>query len=74
MKEVLIEEGILDEVVRKLDIVEKIIPLITDLGWGYQRMSADGKDSFDKIEKLLMDMGTEVPASVGVKYCITMIL
>ena len=67
MEEVLIEEGILDEVVRKLDIVEKIIPLITDLGWEYQRMSADGKDSFDKIEKLLMDMGTEVPASVGVK-------
>lgn len=67
MKEVLIEEGILDEVVRKLDIVEKIIPLITDLGWEYQRMSSDGKDSFDKIEKLLMDMGTEVPASVGVK-------
>ena len=67
MKEVLIEEGILDEVVRKLDIVEKIIPLITDLGWEYQRMSADGKDSFDKIEKLLMDMGREVPASVGVK-------
>mgnify|MGYP001177366108 FL=1 len=67
MKEVLIEEGILDEVVRKLDIVEEIIPLITDLGWEYQRMSADGKDSFDKIEKLLMDMGTEVPASVGVK-------
>ena len=68
MKEVLIEEGILDEVVRKLDIVEKIIPLITDLGWEYQRMSADGKDSFDKIEKLLLDLGTEVPAAVGVKY------
>jgi len=67
MKEVLIEEGVLDEVVRKLDIMEEIIPLITDLGWEYQRMSADGKDSFDKIEKLLMDMGTEVPASVGVK-------
>ena len=67
MKEVLIEEGILDEVVRKLDIMEEIIPLITDLGWEYQRMSADGKESFDKIEKLLMSMGTEVPASVGVK-------
>lgn len=67
MSEVLIEEGILDEVVRKLDIIEEIIPLITDLGWEYQRMSSDGKDSFDKIEKLLMDMGTEVPASVGVK-------
>ncbi len=67
MKEVLIEEGILDEVVRKLDIVENLIPLITDLGWEYDRMSADGKDSFDKIEKLLIDMGAEVPASVGVK-------
>jgi hypothetical protein len=67
MSEVLIEEGVLDEVVRKLDIMEEIIPLITDLGWEYQRMSSDGKDSFDKIEKLLMDMGTEVPASVGVK-------
>ena len=67
MKEVLIEEGILDEVVRKLDIMEEIIPLITDLGWEYQRMSADGKDSFDKIEKLLIDMGAEIPASVGVK-------
>ena len=67
MKEVLIEEGILDEVVRKLDIVENLIPLITDLGWEYERMSADGKDSFDKIEKLLIDMGAEVPASVGVK-------
>ncbi len=67
MKEVLIEEGILDEVVRKLDIMENLIPLITDLGWEYDRMSADGKDSFDKIEKLLLDMGAEVPASVGVK-------
>ena len=47
--------------------MENLIPLITDLGWEYQRMSSDGKDSFDKIEKLLMDMGTEVPASVGVK-------
>ena len=47
--------------------MENLIPLITDLGWEYDRMSADGKDSFDKIEKLLIDMGTEVPASVGVK-------
>ena len=66
-QEVLIEVGILDEVERKLDIMEKLIPLIADLGWEYDRMSADGKDSFDKIEKLLIDMGAEVPASVGVK-------
>ena len=62
-----IEVEILKEVLKKADIVEKLIPLITDLGWEYQRMSADGKESFDKIEKLLMSMGTEVPASVGVK-------
>ena len=67
MAEMLIEVDILKEVLKKADIVEKLIPLITDLGWEYQRMSSDGKDSFDKIEKLLMDMGTEVPASVGVK-------
>ena len=67
MAEMLIEVDILKEVLKKADIVEKLIPLITDLGWEYQRMSADGKESFDKIEKLLMDMGTEVPASVGVK-------
>tara|TARA_B100002019_G_scaffold110069_1_gene94644 strand:+ start:47 stop:250 length:204 start_codon:yes stop_codon:yes gene_type:complete len=67
MAEMLIEVDILKEVLKKADIVEKLIPLITDLGWEYQRMSADGKESFDKIEKLLMSMGTEVPASVGVK-------
>lgn len=67
MAEMLIEVDILKEVLKKADIVEKLIPLITDLGWEYQRMSADGKESFDKIEKLLMDIGTKVPASVGVK-------
>jgi hypothetical protein len=67
MAEMLIEVDILKEVLKKADIVEKLIPLITDLGWEYQRMSADGKESFDKIEELLMSMGTEVPASVGVK-------
>ena len=67
MKEVLIEVGILDEVERKLDIMEKLIPLIAYLGWDYDRMSSSGQETYDKIEKLLMDMGTEVPASVGVK-------
>lgn len=67
MAEMLIEVDILKEVLKKADIVEKLIPLITDLGWEYQRMSADGKESFDKIEELLISMGTEVPASVGVK-------
>ena len=62
-----IEVEILKEVLKKADIMEKLIPLITDLGWEYQRMSADGKESFDKIEELLMSMDIEVPASVGVK-------
>ena len=31
-------------------------------------MSVDGKDSFDKIEELLMDMGTEVPAPWGLNH------
>ena len=57
MKEVLIEEGILDEVVRKLDIMEKLIPLIADLGWDYDRMSSSGQETYDKIEKKLIDMG-----------------
>ena len=33
MAEMLIEVDILKEVLKKADIVEKLIPLITDLGW-----------------------------------------
>lgn len=57
MEEVLIEVGILDEVERKLDIMEKLIPLIADLGWDYDRMSSSGQETYDKIEKKLIDMG-----------------
>ena len=56
-QEVLIEVGILDEVERKLDIMEKLIPLIADLGWDYDRMSSSGQETYDKIEKKLIDMG-----------------
>ena len=56
-QEVLIEVGILDEVERKLDIMEKLIPLIADLGWDYDRMSSCGQETYDKIEKKLIDMG-----------------
>ena len=56
-REVLIEVGILDEVERKLDIMEKLIPLIADLGWDYDRMSSSGQETYDKIEKKLIDMG-----------------
>ena len=56
-QEVLIEVGILEEVERKLDIMEKLIPLISDLGWDYDRMSSSGQETYDKIEKKLIDMG-----------------
>jgi len=56
-QEVLIEVGILDEVERKLDIMEKLVPLIADLGWDYDRMSSSGQETYDKIEKKLIDMG-----------------
>jgi len=56
-QEELIEVGILDEVERKLDIMEKLIPLIADLGWDYDRMSSSGQETYDKIEKKLIDMG-----------------
>lgn len=56
-QEVLVEVGILDEVERKLDIMEKLIPLIADLGWDYDRMSSSGQETYDKIEKKLIDMG-----------------
>tara|TARA_A100001388_G_scaffold269362_1_gene245547 strand:- start:68 stop:259 length:192 start_codon:yes stop_codon:yes gene_type:complete len=56
-QEVLIEVGILDEVERKLNIMEKLIPLIADLGWDYDRMSSSGQETYDKIEKKLIDMG-----------------
>lgn len=56
-QEVLIEVGILDEVERKLDIMEKLVPLIADLGWDYDRMSGCGQKTYDEIEKKLIDMG-----------------
>ena len=32
---------------------DKLLTLITDLGWEYQRMSRSGKEVFDEIHQLL---------------------
>ena len=35
------------------DMGDKLLTLITDLGWEYQRMSRSGKEVFDEIHQLL---------------------
>ena len=39
--------------VRLYDDGDKLLTLITDLGWEYQRMSMSGKEVFDEIHQLL---------------------
>ena len=39
--------------VRVNDMGDKLLTLITDLGWEYQRMSMSGKEVFDEIHQLL---------------------
>jgi hypothetical protein len=34
----------------------EILPHLENLGWEYDRMSQDGKDAFDAIEKIYEDM------------------
>ena len=35
------------------DLGDKLITLITDLGWDYQRMSMSGREVYDEIQQLL---------------------
>ena len=35
------------------ELGDKLLTLITDLGWEYQRMSRSGKEVFDEIHQLL---------------------
>ena len=35
------------------ELGDKLITLITDLGWDYQRMSRSGKEVYDEIQQLL---------------------
>ena len=39
--------------VRVNDLGDKLLTLITDLGWDYQRMSMSGRQVYDEIQQLL---------------------
>ena len=39
--------------VRVNDMGDKLLTLITDLGWDYQRMSCSGREVYDEIMQLL---------------------
>ena len=42
-----------EKIVRVNDSGDKLLTLITDLGWDYQRMSMSGRQVFDEIHQLL---------------------
>ena len=42
-----------EKIVRVNDSGDKLLTLITDLGWDYQRMSLSGRQVYDEIQQLL---------------------
>ena len=42
-----------EKTVRVIDMGDKLLTLITDLGWDYQRMSRSGREVYDEIQQLL---------------------
>ena len=42
-----------EKTVRVNDMGDKLLSLITDLGWEYQRMSMSGRETYDEICHLL---------------------
>ena len=42
-----------EKTVRDNDMGDKLLTLITDLGWDYQRMSMSGREIYDEIQQLL---------------------
>ena len=42
-----------EKIVRVNDSGDKLLTLITDLGWDYQRMSMSGRQTYDEIQQLL---------------------
>ena len=42
-----------EKTVRVNDMGDKLLTLITDLGWDYQRMSMSGRQTYDEIQQLL---------------------
>ena len=50
----------------KVEKLSKLLQLLVDLEWEYDRMTSSGKESFDKIWKLL-GMRTHDEVSEGIK-------
>ena len=42
-----------EKIVRVNDLGDKLLTLITALGWDYQRMSMSGREVYDEIQQLL---------------------
>ena len=42
-----------EKTVRVNDMGDKLLSLITDLGWDYQRMTMSGRQVYDEIQQLL---------------------
>ena len=42
-----------EKIVRVNESGDKLLSLITDLGWDYQRMSMSGREVYDEIQQLL---------------------
>ena len=42
-----------EKTVRVNDSGDKLLSLITDLGWDYQRMSRSGRETYDKLMQML---------------------
>ena len=42
-----------EKTVRVNDMGDKLLSLITDLGWDYQRMTSGGRETYDKLMQML---------------------
>ena len=42
-----------EKTVRVNDMGDKLLTLITDLGWDYQRMTSGGRETYDKLMQML---------------------
>ena len=42
-----------EKIVRVNDSGDKLLTLITDLGWDYQRMTSGGRETYDKLMQML---------------------
>ena len=42
-----------EKTVRVNDLGDKLLSLITDLGWDYQRMSCSGRETYDEMMQMI---------------------